>query len=80
MEEILVIKFYFVNVKKILERSLLPVNYVKENSKNLTKQLVEIFENAKGIYSTGIELTIINNLEWYEKVFLNGIILVLVKI
>ncbi|CAD5220760.1 unnamed protein product [Bursaphelenchus okinawaensis] len=48
------------------DRKSLAYDAVKENAKNLVKQLAEIGENAKEIYGSFAQLTIVNNNEWLD--------------
>lgn len=52
------------------EREALQYEVVKENSKGLVKQLAEISDNAKGSCSSHVNLTILNNEEWFQNVSL----------
>ncbi|CAD5228447.1 unnamed protein product [Bursaphelenchus xylophilus] len=48
------------------ERNFLSYDVVRENAKNLVKQLAEIGENAKDTYGSNAQLTILNNNEWFD--------------
>lgn len=41
---------------------------MRENSKNIVKQLAEILEHGRELFDDKIQLTILNNMEWYENV------------
>jgi hypothetical protein len=43
---------------------------VRENSKNILKQLAEILEHGRDMFEDRIRLTILNNSDWYENVSL----------
>uniref|UniRef100_A0A915CM79 Tyrosine--tRNA ligase n=1 Tax=Ditylenchus dipsaci TaxID=166011 RepID=A0A915CM79_9BILA len=49
------------------ERNQLSPDEVCENSKNVLKQLAEILENSQSYLGEKAHLTILNNLDWYEK-------------
>lgn len=53
---------------KFLDRPELSKDYVRENSKNIVKQLAEILEHGREMFEDRIRLTILNNIDWYENV------------
>lgn len=50
------------------DRPELSRDYVRENSKNIVKQLAEILEHGREMFEDRIRLTILNNIDWYENV------------
>lgn len=51
-----------------LDRPQLSRDCVRENSKNIVKQLAEILEHGRDMFEDRIRLTILNNIDWYENV------------
>ncbi|KAI6175664.1 Tyrosine--tRNA ligase, mitochondrial [Aphelenchoides bicaudatus] len=48
------------------DRPQLSRDCVRENSKNIVKQLAEILEHGRDMFEDRIRLTILNNIDWYE--------------